>query len=70
MTRPLSGSTVVRGVPQSSVPRPGLFNLFINYIEVCINSKIVVFLGKEIHLIQDVTLQGDLDELGRWTETW
>uniref|UniRef100_A0A8C5MJL4 Reverse transcriptase domain-containing protein n=1 Tax=Leptobrachium leishanense TaxID=445787 RepID=A0A8C5MJL4_9ANUR len=67
---------VVSGVPQGSVIGLILFNLFINELEIVIESHVSVFaddtnLGKVIQCEQDVTsLQRDLDRLGDWALKW
>uniref|UniRef100_A0A8C5MQR1 Reverse transcriptase domain-containing protein n=1 Tax=Leptobrachium leishanense TaxID=445787 RepID=A0A8C5MQR1_9ANUR len=69
-------TSVVSGFPQGFVIGPILLNLFINELEIGIESHVSVFaddtkLGKVIQCEQDVTLlQRDLDRLGDWALKW
>lgn len=61
---------VVSGISQGSVMGPVLFNIFINYNDVAITSKLSIFSNdtkhcREINTMQGVTvLQADLNKVG------
>ena len=69
-------SNVLSGVPQGTVLGPIFFIIFINDIVKCVDSKIRLFADdcvcyRVIRSVKDcLTLQKDIDKLGKWARDW